>query len=495
MAQQVTIGDYILERSLGSGSTGKVRLGRHQLTGEQAAIKIIKKALFKDQPQLLKKVQREIALMRLLDHPCILSLHDVYESAHHIFLVESYAPNGSLYDCIQSLPKHVAISFFRQIVYGLDYLHQHGICHRDLKPENLLLSSANQILIADFGFACWMPNNVAKTPCGSPLYSAPEIIRGVPYDGKMSDVWSAGVILYAMLTGTLPFTGDSVRMIAQRIKKGTYVIPQGLDPSVIDLIRGILVVDPAKRLTVAQIKVHPAFRIGLDPRYVLPTPLPLPRMNEKVELTEADTASIEILQQVGFVDLDELKAQLTADTPNMAKVFFSMLTQTDPILAWQREGVATFASLGHIEPASSESHPIDYGGISHHSSDSLSASLCESFRHAARFPAVPAAAYCDDDVIDGIETHASGLMCLLQQMCRAKGFTFLHPDDRTLIVLAPGGLALYRLRAAYIDEQRMSLDIKLIAPEEKGSFVPFVADLRIALQELVPEAIGALPPI
>jgi BR serine/threonine kinase len=198
--QAVAIGEYILERAIGVGSTGKVRLARHRLTGEQVAVKVIKKSLFTDHRDALKKVQREIALMRLFDHPCILSLHDVYESEHHIFMVEGYAPNGSLYDCIQSIPEMVAVSFFRQIIYGLEYLHHHGVCHRDLKPENLLLTAANQILITDFGFACWMPNNVATTSCGSPLYSAPEIIRGIPYDGRLSDIWSSGVILYAMLT-------------------------------------------------------------------------------------------------------------------------------------------------------------------------------------------------------------------------------------------------------------------------------------------------------
>jgi BR serine/threonine kinase len=194
------IGDYVLEQSIGAGATGKVKLARHQTSDEKVAIKVIKKALFTDHPELLRKVQREIALMRLFDHPCILPLRDVYESDRHIFIIEGYAPNGSISDYLESIPKIVAISFFRQIIYGLEYLHQHRICHRDLKPDNLLLTAANQILIADFGFACWMPNNVAMTSCGSPLYSAPEIIRGVPYDGRISDIWSAGVILYLMLT-------------------------------------------------------------------------------------------------------------------------------------------------------------------------------------------------------------------------------------------------------------------------------------------------------
>lgn len=200
MSHQFCIGDYILDKSIGSGATGKVKLARHKDTGTQVAIKIIKKEIFKDHPTLLPKVQREIALMRLLNHPNILTLLDVLESEHHIFIVEGYAEHGSLYDVIQSLPRSMAITFFRQIIFGLEYLHNHGIAHRDLKPENILLDYANQLWIADFGFACWMPNNVANTSCGSPLYAAPEVIKGIPYNGRMADVWSAGVILYAMLT-------------------------------------------------------------------------------------------------------------------------------------------------------------------------------------------------------------------------------------------------------------------------------------------------------
>ena len=126
--------------------------------------------------------------------------HEIpYFQEYYIFIVEGYAEHGSLYDVIHSLPRITAIHFFRQMIYGLEYLHTHGICHRDLKPENILLNFANQIWIADFGFARWMPNNVANTSCGSPLYAAPEVIKGIPYDGRIADVWSAGVILYAML--------------------------------------------------------------------------------------------------------------------------------------------------------------------------------------------------------------------------------------------------------------------------------------------------------
>lgn len=200
MKAQKKIGNYIIEKTLGEGTTGKVRLAHSIQTEKQVAVKIIKKSIYKNQPNLQQKIQREIALMRLIDHPNILGLVEVIESENTIYLVEQYGSKGSLFDVIQSISITQAFYYFRQIIYGLEYLHVHGICHRDLKPENILLDYANQILIADFGFACWMPDNIAHTSCGSPHYAAPEVTRGISYDGCAADVWSSGVILYAMLT-------------------------------------------------------------------------------------------------------------------------------------------------------------------------------------------------------------------------------------------------------------------------------------------------------
>jgi BR serine/threonine kinase len=443
--------------------------------------------------------------MRLFDHPCILPLRDVYESDHHIFIIEGYAPNGSISDYLDCIPKIVAVSFFRQIIYGLEYLHRHRICHRDLKPENLLLTAANQILIADFGFACWMPNNVAMTSCGSPLYSAPEIIRGVPYDGRISDIWSAGVILYVMLTvcfvagfasaiwhfnsqGKLPFNGESIRAIAQRIKRGSYVMPAGLDPSVVDLIQHILIVDPAKRMTITQIKAHSAFRIGLPESYVVPTPLPLPRMHDRVELSDADTATLGVLQQIAFPDLHELRAQLTSDGSNMAKVFFAMLTQSTDDWLMQQERVDKSPSLGDLDQffAEHEQRQLARSLIRSGSSGSFTGSLCESFRTAARFSVhADAAPITGEETIDELETQASDLMAILQEFASVSGLAFLHPDYRLLIVRNPGTGALFRLRAAYTDETKMSLTIKQIRGEDSDEFPHFVAEVLALLKDLI----------
>lgn len=203
MEEKPSIGDYYLLRTIGLGSQAKVKLGEHKKTGAKAAIKVIKKKHFETKPDLRIKIQREISLMRILDHPYLLNLIDVYETETHLFLVLEYAEHGELYDYLAemgSIGAQLALKFFRQMIYGLEFLHSHSICHRDLKPENVLLDSNNNVKIGDFGFARWMKTRTTDTSCGSPHYAAPEVIQGIPYDGRAADVWSIGVVFYVLLT-------------------------------------------------------------------------------------------------------------------------------------------------------------------------------------------------------------------------------------------------------------------------------------------------------
>ena len=202
MDDSYEIGHYKVIRTLGTGQSSKVKLALDIYTNEYVAIKIIKKEKFKDDPDKYRKLQREIALMSLLDHPHILRLIEVLESKRHLHLVIEYAANGELFDLLvqeHQLQLENAMNLFREIVYTIDFLHQHGICHRDLKPENILLDDCDHIKVADFGFARWMKDDIAETSCGSPYYAAPEILKGEPYEGKPTDIWSLGVILFAML--------------------------------------------------------------------------------------------------------------------------------------------------------------------------------------------------------------------------------------------------------------------------------------------------------
>ena len=196
------IGNYEIINRIGTGTTCKVKLAQKIGTNNFYAIKIFKKSNFEQKPDLQMRIKREIGLMRLLDHPHLLKLEEIVESSRHLYLVIEYAENDELFDYLikkKALSEYEAISFFKEMIYAIEYLHMNGICHRDLKPENILLNHSNHIKIADFGFAKWMKNNIVGTSCGSPHYISPEIIKGIPYDGRLSDIWSLGVILYTLV--------------------------------------------------------------------------------------------------------------------------------------------------------------------------------------------------------------------------------------------------------------------------------------------------------
>ncbi|XP_033222078.1 serine/threonine-protein kinase BRSK2 isoform X2 [Belonocnema kinseyi] len=252
------VGPYRLEKTLGKGQTGLVKLGIHCVLGKKVAIKIINREKLSE--SVLMKVEREIAIMKLIDHPHVLGLSDVYENKKYLYLVLEHVSGGELFDYLvkkgRLTPKE-ARRFFRQIISALDFCHSHSICHRDLKPENLLLDEKNNIKIADFGMASLQPaGSMLETSCGSPHYACPEVIRGEKYDGRKADVWSCGVILYALLVGALPFDDDNLRQLLEKVKRGVFHIPHFVPPDCQNLLRGMIEVNPDKRLTLAEINRH-----------------------------------------------------------------------------------------------------------------------------------------------------------------------------------------------------------------------------------------------
>ena len=324
--ERPSVGDYFLLRTIGLGSSAKVKLGEHKTNGTKVAIKIIKKSKFDSKPGLKTKIQREISLMRIFDHPHLLKLLDVCETEERLYLVLEYAANGELFDYLAqvgSLSAQLALKFFHQIVYGLEFLHTYGICHRDLKPENILMDENNNVKIGDFGFARWMRTNIAETSCGSPHYTAPEIIKGDPYDGRAADVWSLGVIFYTFLCGRRPFEDPTLRNLLTKIRTADYKMPNFPD-EIKDLISRMLCVEADKRITIEQIKTHPAFRLLLPPDYVFPAPLPAPNIIESIDPALLSPSIIAVLQQIGFKD-DDLRDQLMADHSTMAKTFLFLM--------------------------------------------------------------------------------------------------------------------------------------------------------------------------
>ena len=216
-------------------------------------------------------VRREIKILRLFAHPHIIRLYEVVDTPSDIYVVMEYVRAGELFDYIVEkgrLPESEARHFFQQIVSGVEYCHRHMVVHRDLKPENLLLDASMAVKIADFGLSNVMRDgHFLKTSCGSPNYAAPEVISGRLYAGPEVDVWSCGVILYALLCGSLPFDDENIPNLFKKIKAGAYSLPSHLSPGVRDLIPRMLLVDPLKRITVPEIRQHPWFTLHL-PRYL-----------------------------------------------------------------------------------------------------------------------------------------------------------------------------------------------------------------------------------
>ncbi|XP_022647477.1 5'-AMP-activated protein kinase catalytic subunit alpha-2-like isoform X1 [Varroa destructor] len=286
----VKIGHYILGETLGVGTFGKVKTAKHQLTGHKVAVKILNRQKIKNL-DVVGKIRREIQNLKLFRHPHIIKLYQVISTPTDIFMIMEYVSGGELFDYIVKhgkLKESEARRFFQQIISGVDYCHRHMVVHRDLKPENLLLDQALNVKIADFGLSnMMMDGEFLRTSCGSPNYAAPEVISGKLYAGPEVDIWSCGIILYALLCGTLPFDDEHVPTLFRKIKSGIFPIPDYLHKSVVSLLIHMLQVDPMKRATMEDIKAHDWFKREL-PAYLFPPP------NE----TDASIVDIDAVQVV-----------------------------------------------------------------------------------------------------------------------------------------------------------------------------------------------------
>lgn len=264
------IANYRLGKTLGIGSFGKVKLAEHELTGHQVAVKILNRKKIKSL-RMDEKIGREIQILKLFRHPHIIKLYEVIETPTDIFMIMEYVSGGELFEYIVSngrLSENEARRFFQQIISSVEYCHRHMVVHRDLKPENLLLDSNANVKIADFGLSNIMKDgDFLKTSCGSPNYAAPEVISGQLYAGPEVDVWSCGVILFALLCARLPFDDEYIPNLFKKIREGIYTIPDHISPEARELISSMLVVDPVKRITMSEIREHPWFRKNL-PKYL-----------------------------------------------------------------------------------------------------------------------------------------------------------------------------------------------------------------------------------
>ncbi|XP_077962574.1 serine/threonine-protein kinase MARK2 isoform X18 [Gasterosteus aculeatus] len=246
---QPHIGNYRLLKTIGKGNFAKVKLARHVLTGKEVAVKIIDKTQLNSSS--LQKLFREVRIMKMLNHPNIVKLFEVIETEKTLYLVMEYASGGEVFDYLVAhgrMKEKEARAKFRQIVSAVQYCHQKCIVHRDLKAENLLLDADMNIKIADFGFSNeFTLGNKLDTFCGSPPYAAPELFQGKKYDGPEVDVWSLGVILYTLVSGSLPFDGQNLKELRERVLRGKYRIPFYMSTDCENLLKKFLILNPSKR--------------------------------------------------------------------------------------------------------------------------------------------------------------------------------------------------------------------------------------------------------
>ncbi|XP_046839981.1 5'-AMP-activated protein kinase catalytic subunit alpha-2-like [Xenia sp. Carnegie-2017] len=316
---KLKIGNYTLGITLGHGTFGKVKLAEHKLTGHKVAIKILNRQKIKSL-DVVGKIRREITNLKLFRHPHIIKLYQVISTPTDIFMIMEYVSGGELFEYILKHGKseeHSARKFFQQIISGVDYCHRHMVVHRDLKPENLLLDDHGNVRIADFGLSNMMQDGeFLRTSCGSPNYAAPEVISGKLYAGPEVDVWSCGVILYALLCGTLPFDDDHIPTLFRKIKSGIFHVPDHLSSKAADLISAMLNVDPVRRATIKQIRDHEWFNTNL-PAYLF---------TETYRPTTPDPDAIShICERFGVTYNDVLSAINSEDSHDQLRIAYHLI--------------------------------------------------------------------------------------------------------------------------------------------------------------------------
>jgi serine/threonine protein kinase len=260
LAEGARFGNYTLIREIGGGSFSKVWYASHVLSGNHVAIKVINADAITS-PDVYTLFQRELSLLRLINHPFIAAFFEYFEESDHHFIVLEHVERGSLKDLVHlkgKLTEPDARRYFSQLLAVLEYLHlQLHVAHRDLKAEHVLLDSADNIKVIDFGFSNIISADKPGfgTACGSPIYAAPEIIKGERYTCS-ADIWSSGILLYFMSTGQYPHTDDDIRRLFQKIAFTEISYPDFLTPGLSDLLSKVLDKSPDRRLSLNQIKEH-----------------------------------------------------------------------------------------------------------------------------------------------------------------------------------------------------------------------------------------------
>jgi serine/threonine protein kinase len=257
------ISNFVFEKSVGSGAFASVWRAHHKVSGHRVAIKVIQKAGITSEVAHTR-LEREKAFLKKMEHPFVAEFFQFMEDDHSVFLVMEYVENGNLLDYVNTngrLAEDQARRYFAQLVSVLEYLHSElKVAHRDLKCENVLLDRYNNIRVIDFGLSNQFNdiNPVLRTACGSPAYAAPEMVKGNPYT-PAADIWSAGILLFAIVAGYLPFDDDNIQRLLQKIVYTEARYPAFMTPQLTDLLQKMICKDPQRRITLDMIKNHPWF--------------------------------------------------------------------------------------------------------------------------------------------------------------------------------------------------------------------------------------------
>ncbi|XP_058438208.1 MAP/microtubule affinity-regulating kinase 3 isoform X3 [Marmota monax] len=454
--EQPHIGNYRLLKTIGKGNFAKVKLARHILTGReffsghnifclyvvlrmepgphacQVAIKIIDKTQLN--PTSLQKFSadttslyvvlriepgphacqlfREVRIMKILNHPNIVKLFEVIETEKTLYLIMEYASGGEVFDYLVAhgrMKEKEARAKFRQIVSAVQYCHQKRIVHRDLKAENLLLDADMNIKIADFGFSNeFTLGSKLDTFCGSPPYAAPELFQGKKYDGPEVDVWSLGVILYTLVSGSLPFDGQNLKELRERVLRGKYRIPFYMSTDCENLLKRFLVLNPIKRGTLEQIMKDRWINAGHEEDELKPFVEP--------ELDISDQKRIDIMVGMGYSQ-EEIQESLSKMKYDEITATYLLLGRKSSELDASDSSSSSNLSLAKVRPSSDLSNST--GQSPHHKVQRSVSSSQKQRRYSDHAgPAIPSVvAYpkrsqtstADSDLKeDGIPSRKSG---------------------------------------------------------------------------------------
>ncbi|CAD26242.1 similarity to SER/THR PROTEIN KINASE KIN1 [Encephalitozoon cuniculi GB-M1] len=256
------IGSYRFVKQLGTGSSSKVVLGRDVRSGEKVAIKIIPRRVNGGETGDMEmrcdqRVFREVIISSVLNHPHIARLKNFLYSPTHYFLIFEYVKGRQLYDIIISsgpLKEKEGQRYFRQLLSAIDYIHRNSVVHRDLKIENILIDENDNVKLIDFGLSNFYDNKtLLNTFCGSLYFAAPELLQGQRYCGPEIDVWSLGVVLYAILCGCVPFDDEDVQGLQAKIMDADFKFCKTISREAMELIRGMIVAQPSSRMGLSQV--------------------------------------------------------------------------------------------------------------------------------------------------------------------------------------------------------------------------------------------------